>query len=172
PHSESFPPLKSGYSEKELAKVFEKKPEENILVYSIIDETIYAYLKWGGHIGITRSGRGEVVFTKEDMASLRNWTTIQPGTEMNADELFLKSTGYESISQYGTSRIYAGFKPLEVKRGINVLYIDDNAYKVYNTDTFATNSEVEALLEKLKSLIESKKLIARSEEHTSELQSR
>lgn len=160
-HKEIYPPLKSGYSAKEIDEAFRKiKPKRQIMVYSIIDETIYAYLKWGDHIGITRAGKGEVVFTKEDMASLRNWITLQPGTEINADELFLKSTGYKSISQFGPSRIYAGFKPLEVKRGINLLYIEDNSYKVYNTDTFAKNIEVEGLLEKIESLYKSKKLVA------------
>lgn len=154
-----FPPLKTGYYMEEISNAF-KTSTEYAVIYSVVGDTVHAFLKKGPYIGIMHKGVDEVVFSESDIAALNSWSTLQPGPEIKKDELFLKSTGWKSISQYGTSRIYVGLKPMPVKRGLNLLYFDDGEYKTYTTGTFANEAETKKLLELLKKLIVSKKLIA------------
>ncbi|HET8810831.1 MAG TPA: sulfatase-like hydrolase/transferase [Flavobacteriaceae bacterium] len=160
PHNETnYPPLKTGYYAKEIKRVFDT-PTKYALIYSISGDSIYAYLQKGDYIGTTRKGKGAVTFSKNDIAALTGWTMLKEGLEIKADEIFLKSTGWESISSFNQSRIYLGFKPMQVKRGINLLYVDNNSYKVFNTDTFADEAETEKFLKKLENLTEAEKLVA------------
>lgn len=155
-----FPPLKAGYSKKEIATAFWMPNSGYALIYSVVNDSLYTYLKGGSYLGIARNGKQAISFSENDIPALSSWKAMQEGSKLKADELFLKSTEWESISKYGWSQIYLGFKPLEIKRGVNLLYIDDTTYKVYNTDYDAEKATVERLLDTIGELAESQKLVA------------
>lgn len=160
PDASGFPPLKSGYDEKEIASAFWTPPHGYVLIYSVVNDSLFGYLKGGNYLGIARKGEDELYFSKEDIAALSDWKALQVGSRIKANELFLKSTGWEAIRGYGKSQIYLGFKPVEIKRGLNVLYRNGEEYKMWYTDTYADDFETKGLVKFLRKLIESQQFVA------------
>ncbi len=101
-----------------------------------------------------------LVLNEAALYRLTSDTTGLKAHNIQSNEIFLKSVGYKSIPEYGTSHIYIGLKPVDLKRGVNLLYLDDAGYHIYHTDTFASGPVTQALLKKMKVLLGWGKLIA------------
>ncbi len=140
------------YSEGELKNTFTGK-ENPTLTFSLIGDSIYGYFKKGKLYGITRAGVDKISFSEEDLKIFKNWKTTITDTDLNPTKVFLRSTSGNFIKSYGHSRIFTGLKPYIITRGLNVLYIEDNKYKVKNFDTYGSAADAEAFMKTIENLV-------------------
>ena len=141
------------YFEHELINAF-KNSSTPQLIFSISGDSLYGYFQKNNLFGIARAEKKKITFSKKDLAIYDNWKVTQTGATLNPDKLYLKSTGYNAYPGYGRSRIFAGWKPFLVTRGLNLLYIKDNRYVVENFDTYENPEVAKRFVEQLESLMD------------------
>ncbi len=140
------------YTEDELKNAFKGKASPT-LTFSVVGDSIYGYLQQGGLFGVARAGEKEISFSKNDLNTFKQWKTTKTGHDLDASKIFLRSTGYTFIKNYGNSRIFTGLKPHLVTRGLNVLYIENSKYKVKNYDTYGSSDDAMAFIQTLKQFV-------------------
>lgn len=141
-----------GYTNEQLKKAFKSEEDYARLIFSRQGDSIIAYFQTINGLGITRFGEGEIVINDSDIEIFDSWNILKPSLTPERDKIFLRSTGYDYIKSYGTSVIYTGHKPHEVTRGLNVLYLHNNKFRVRNFDTYSKFQDVEDLLALIKDL--------------------
>lgn len=127
----------TGYKTIALNSAFHRN-EYLRLIFSVSEGNIFAHLQQGKHIGVAKMGEGEVFFDPDDISIFKDWAAIVPEKEIDHTKIYLKSTGFEALKTRGKSKLYTGLEPHKVSRGLNVLYLENDQYRVRNFDTFAT----------------------------------
>jgi hypothetical protein len=150
PNRKDNPLIASGYTEEELAKIFEKK-ETPRLVFSAKSDSLFGVFQSPSDIGIAKANVGEISFKAEELAISETWNILQRGKDLDSTKIFLRSTGYGHYTGYGISRVFTGWKPHEVKRGLNILHITDGKYVVSNYDTYGSAQDAQNFIRALKS---------------------
>jgi|GEM_PF-629251 len=143
------------YSKGKLENTFKIK-ETPTIIFSVVQDSLFGYFRNNEFIGIAHSGEKEISFLENELTLFKDWKILQTGRELNEDKIFLKSTGYTFISNYGHSRIFTGLKPYKITRGLNILFIQNNKYKVANFDTYANPDDAIEFMALLKQLLKSK----------------
>lgn len=130
------------------------------IVFSISGNKIYSYLRKGNFIGIARMNENTIQFSKEDIAIFDDWTILHPKKVYKPNEIYLKSTGFFSINNRGKSEIFTGYIPHPIKRGINILYVENGQYTVKNFDPYMDKDAGSAFIKFVSILISKNQFFA------------